>query len=453
MKRIKYLVLAAALLCSSGLFTSCFFYTEDNPVNPAEQAAIDNRNVLISHIENDARLLADNISSESFNATSQAFAQLLALIENDRNFISNMRTLFSLASVKKSMFNTYPVEMGSELAEMGYLLYIIADYGGFEAQVIFDGKGNSRINSADHLEFIFPATVDGFGTTLFKLIVSNSEDCYQSVTDIPNMKRIAYVARLPKSITMTLSGFIDNQEQTLSQSVINLELPQKENSEYVSFDAGSFRLYGSQNAYLNDSGESALDYSLAMTDNQMTFDYAYSNNGMKVVSCNTQMNLSQKEDFISQMTNDAFNVADLKSLSVRLLDDLSITGFISDGTAFANAFSTVIQSRQQTSSSDKLTEAVETINQTCHLQISCNQMTKPETLKFCVVQNDDYYLIEPALKDLKSSDLIPVSQFVDDQTMKVFDQLFKHSFTPAGNASGSVLKFYSVLMQMMPISR
>ena len=80
-------------------------------------------------------------------------------------------------------------------------------------------------------------------------------------------------------------------------------------------------------------------------------------------------------------------------------------------------------------------------------------MTKPETLKFCVVQNDDYYLIEPALKDLKSSDLIPVSQFVDDQTMKVFDQLFKHSFTPAGNASGSVLKFYSVLMQMMPISR
>ena len=77
MKRIKYLVLAAALLCSSGLFTSCFFYTEDNPVNPAEQAAIDNRNVLISHIENDARLLADNISSESFNATSHAFAQLL----------------------------------------------------------------------------------------------------------------------------------------------------------------------------------------------------------------------------------------------------------------------------------------------------------------------------------------------------------------------------------------
>lgn len=55
----------------------------------------------------------------------------------------------------------------------------------------------------DHLEFIFPATVAGIGTTLFKLIVKNSNDCYETVSDvnIGNLKRVACVNRLPKSFT------------------------------------------------------------------------------------------------------------------------------------------------------------------------------------------------------------------------------------------------------------
>ena len=132
---------------------------------------------------------------------------------------------------------------------------------------------------------------------------------------------------------------------------------------------------------------------------------------------------------------------------------MQITGFVTDSKAFADAFSTVIQNRQQTSSADVMDKTVASLNQSCTLQIACDHMTSPEMLKFCLVQKDDYNLIEPALKDLYSDALIPISEYVDEQTMEAFSKPFKKSFTPAGNASGSVLKLYSVLMQMMPLSK
>ena len=457
MKQIKLLALAALLLGGLGFFSSCS--EKDTPVITVDPEEKENRDALLTHIGNDSKILADYFSTETFNATTQAYTQLLALIKRDAKFVPGMRTLFSAVSEKKSLLNIYPVSASSELAKMGYLLYINVDNSDFGAQVIFDGKGGCRILGADHLEFIFPATITGIGTTLFKLTVKNSADCYQSVSDanIPNvnMKRVACVSRLPKSITMTLTGFIANQELTLSENTIRLELPQKENSEYVSFDAGSFKLIGSQSAYLNATDASALDYSLAVDGDQMTLDYGYANNGMNVINSQAVMTLPQKENFLSQMSKNTFDVANLKAFTVRVLDDLTLTGTIADGAdnaQFAQYFANNIKNRQQTASAETLASAVETLNASCLLQLFCEHMTKPETVKFCVVQNGDKYMIEPALKDLRSDAYLPISALLDQKTLAYINQPLQQSFTPAGNASSSVLEFYAVFMQMMPLS-
>jgi hypothetical protein len=455
MKQIKIFALAALLLGGLGLFSSCS--KTDKPFDPVDPEEKENRDALLTHIGNDSKTLADNFNAETFNATTQAYAQLLALIKRDAKFVPGMRTLFSAVSEKKSLLNIYPVSTGSELAKMGYLLYINVDNSGFGAQVVFDGKGGCRILGADHLEFIFPATITGIGTTLFKLNVKNSADCYQSVADvnIPNVKRVACVSRLPKSITMTLTGFIANQELTLSENTIRLELPQKENSDYVSFDAGSFKLIGSQSAYLNATDASALDYSLAVDGDQMTLDYGYANNGMNVINSQAVMTLPQKENFLSQMSKNTFDVANLKAFTVRVLDDLTLTGTIADGAdnaQFAQYFANNIKNRQQTASAETLASAVETLNASCLLQLFCEHMTKPETVKFCVVQNGDKYMIEPALKDLRSDAYLPISALLDQKTLAYINQPLQQSFTPAGNASSSALEFYAVFMQMMPLS-
>lgn len=457
MKQIKIFALAALLSGGLGLFSSCS--EKDKPVDSVDPEAKANREALLTHIGNDSKLLADYFNAETFNATTQAYTQLLALIKRDAKFVSGMRTLFSAVSEKKSLLNIYPVKSGSELAKMGYLLYINVDNSGFGAQVVFDGKGGCRVAGADHLEFIFPATITGIGTTLFKLSVKNSDDCYQSVSDasIPkvNLQRVACVSRLPKSITMTLTGFIANQELTLSENTIRLELPQKENSEYVSFDAGSFKLIGSQSAYLNATDASALDYSLAVDGDQMTLDYGYANNGVNVINSQAVMTLPQKENFLSQMSKNAFDVANLKAFTVRVLGDLTLTGTIADGAdnaQFAQYFADNIKNRQQTASAETMASAVETLNASCLLQIFCEHMTKPETVKFCLVQNGDKYMIEPALKDLRSDAYLPISALLDQETLTYINRPLQQSFTPAGNASSSALEFYAVFMQMMPLS-
>ena len=455
MKRLKYYALAAVLLlCGTGLTTSCS--VEDTPVEPLpwEQEAIDNRDELIRHMENNAKTMADIFKTESLNIASQAYEQLLALMEHDGGFLASMRVLLSAVSERKALLSISPVQAGSELAKMGYLLYITADNSGFGVRVVFDGKGNCSVQPADNTEFIFPANIEGIGTTLFKLIIKDGDDYYQSVSDanIQNMKRLACVNRFPRSVTMTLTGFINDKEVTLSESVISLELPPIKNSSYVSFDAKSFSITGKQSNYLDTGNESTLDFSLNMNRGKMTLGYGYTFEGVSVVNCEAQMRLVQQNGFISQMLKNAFDIGNLKSVSIRILDDLTLSGTITDGAAFAQGFTTAIKNRQQVSSPDVLAGIAESLNQSCRLKLSCEQMTKPETVKFCVTQKDKMYMIEPALKDLNSSDFIPISQIVDVQTMENFNMPFNLSFTPGGNATGSALKIYSTFIQMMPLT-
>ena len=460
MKRIKYYAFAAALwLCGIALTTSCSL--EDNPVNDPvwpsteEDEAQENRDELIRHIENDAKTVADLFNIESLNVASQAYEQLSALMENDKAFLTNMRAILSAVSEQKSLLSISPVEAGSELAKMGYLLYITADNSGFGVRVVFDGKGGCRLQSANHMEFIFPATIQGIGTTLFKLIIKDSDDYYLTVSDanIQNLKRLACVNRLPRSLTMTLTGFIDNRELMLSESVISLELPQDEHSSFVNFDDKSFQLTGKQNNYNYQTAavESTLDFSLSMVQDDMTLGYGYTCDAASVINCEAQMHLSQPNGFISHMSKNAFDIVDLKAVSVRILDDLTLSGTITDGAAFAQNFTTAIKNRQQVNLPDNLAATVESLNQSCRFELSCQQMTKPETMQFCVVQKDNDYTIEPALKDLQSNTLIPISQMVDVQTMDSFNKSFNMSFTPGGNATGSALKIYSAFVQMMPL--
>ena len=455
MKRIKYYALSAVLLlCCSGLTTSCLY--EDNPVEPSpeEKETMANRDELVRHIENDAKTMADILNIESLNIASQAYEQLLALMQGTKGFMTNMKSFLATGSMRKALASMSSVASGSELAKMGYLVYITVDNSGYTLRVVFDGKGSCRLSSANNMEFIFPANIKGIGSTLFKLIIKDSGDYYQSVTDanIPNVKRVACVNRFPRSLTMTLTGFIDNKELTLSETVISLELPQNENSAYVSLDAKSFNLTGKQHNYPNTGNESTLDFSLNMDKDNMTLGYGYTCDGASVVDCEALMQLTQQNGFLSQMSKNAFNVADLKAVSIRILDDLTLSGTITDGASFAEDFPTAIKNRLQVSSSNVLAEIVKSLNESCHLQLSCKQMTKPEDVGFCVVQKDKMYMIEPALKDLKTNDFIPISQIVDAQTMENFNKPFNLSFTPGGNATGSALQFYSTFLQMMPLN-
>ena len=455
MKRIKYYALSAVLLlCGTGLTTSCS--VDDNPVapSPEEQEAIDNRNELVRHIDSDAKTMADMFDVESLNVAAQAYEQLSAMMEGSKDFMTNMKSLLSTGSMRKAVAGISPVTSGSELAKMGYLMYITVDNSGYGIQVVFDGKGNCRLSTAKNLEFIFPADIKGIGYTLFKVIIKDGGEYYQTVSEanIPNVKGVACVNRFPRSLTMTLTGFIDNKEQTLSETVIGLELPLNENSAFVSLDAKSFNFTGQQHSYSASGKESTLDFRLNSNNGNMTLGYGYACDGTSIVDCVALMRLKQQGGFIGQISADALNVADIKTVAIRILNDLTLSGTISDGDTFSQNFASAIRNRQPVSSPDALAGIVESLNQSSDFQLSCRQMTKAEVMKFCVTEKDKQYIIEPALKDLNSDKFIPISEIVDAQTMENFNKPFSMSFTPGGNAAGSALNVYSALIKMMPLN-
>ena len=455
MKRIKYYALSAVLLlCGTGLTTSCS--VDDNPVapSPEEQEAIDNRNELVRHIDSDAKTMADMFDVESLNVAAQAYEQLSAMMEGSKDFMTNMKSLLSTGSMRKAVAGISPVTSGSELAKMGYLMYITVDNSGYGIQVVFDGKGNCRLSTAKNLEFIFPADIKGIGYTLFKVIIKDGGEYYQTVSEanIPNVKGVACVNRFPHSLTMTLTGFIDNKEQTLSETVIGLELPLNENSAFVSLDAKSFNFTGQQHSYSASGKESTLDFRLNSNNGNMTLGYGYACDGTSIVDCVALMRLKQQGGFIGQISADALNVADIKTVAIRILNDLTLSGTISDGDTFSQNFASAIRNRQPVSSPDALAGIVESLNQSSDFQLSCRQMTKAEVMKFCVTEKDKQYIIEPALKDLNSDKFIPISEIVDAQTMENFNKPFSMSFTPGGNAAGSALNVYSALIKMMPLN-
>jgi len=450
MKRIHNWILFTALFCSTSFFTSCGPEGKDNPVSDTYLEALANREQLLTDISRDASTFDSQFNCESFNAASQAYAQLLSLIQRDKTFITTLKALFTAASEKQSLVNITPVEPFSELAKKGYLAYLTIDNGSLGLRVVLDGKGGCRLLSSDNLEFIFPANVEGIGSTLFKVVVKPGDDYYQSVSDakIPNLKGLACVARLSKSLSLKLSAFIDNQEMVLSENVIRLELPETPNSDFVSFDAASFKIVGTQSAYLKGKDDNQLDYSLSMEGNKMLLTYDFTSNGTRLVSFDAQLAFPQKADFTSQMVNGAYSISDLQALTIRLVDDLTFQGTIDDGAAFARAYARSIQNRLRTSSAEALLADVESLNNSCRLQLSSAQMKSSEPVRFCLVQEDNAYTLEPGLKNLTTQEYLPISHYVDAQTLAAINKPFQQSFVPVGNSADSILKFYSVLIQM-----
>ena len=100
---------------------------------------------------------------------------------------------------------------------MGYSAYIPIDISAFGVRVIFDEEGNYRFDPIEGLEFIFPATIEGYGATAYEWSIKNNGDWYESVSPVHlnGVRGLACVSRIPKSFTMTMSGLFDDKVVTM----------------------------------------------------------------------------------------------------------------------------------------------------------------------------------------------------------------------------------------------
>lgn len=477
MKRIKYGVLFATLLFGSIAFTSCS--TDKGEPSEANEEVKKEREELLAHVENEATWMADSLNFDALNMMTRVNEQLLEAMNKDPRFADNLKKVVTMLAARNALSNMKPVEAGSELAQMGYSAYIPIDISAFGVRVIFDEEGNYRFDPIEGLEFIFPATIEGYGATAYKWSIKNNGDWYESVSPVHlnGVRGLACVSRIPKSFTMTMSGLFDDKVVTMLKGVVNIHLDEDAESDYVSFEGNAFQVEGQLTSCLqgaayglpNGDGQLNISYGIDQTD-RMNIGFDFTQHGRRVMDGNARMELPQKKTVVDQLTDFLLDRSRLgqednllylaqifagnrTDVTLNILDELTLSGTIDDGTQFCQALYDVKQQGQDSPmSADEFDGCVQRLNQACNFFLSCPHISQPVPFQWVAIQEDTKQDVQPALLFADNPEYIPLSELVGETTMDNIKKTHEATATAVGGAAGVSMQFISRLVQFMPLN-
>ncbi|MBO7069211.1 MAG: hypothetical protein J6W52_11160 [Bacteroidaceae bacterium] len=477
MKRIIYLALVATMFCCTLVFTACS--SEDIDNSSVNQEIEKERNELLAHIQDDARIMADSLNFDMLNTTAQVNGQLLSSMAKGRNFLTNMKKLIGIMAVQNAMQHVKSVAAGSELAGKGYTAYLPLDISAFGVRVVFDERGNYNVTPAEGLEFIFPATLDGVGTTAFKMSLKNNGEWYESVspTNFGNVKGLACISRIPKAMTMKLTGLLNENEVTLLTGILNIEMEKNAESQYVDFYNNAFAISGQLMSTLKGSqyglpdDDSTLSFNLSMNESgQADIAYNFEQNGMNVLNFGAQVTLPQKEHFIEQIAGDITSLSDFTVgnmililgnafsnsqavAEMTILDDLILTGTIRDGSQFFQALQDIVAKRNDKEvTTEEWKEFVQKFNDSYNLLIGCEHVTRQVPMQLFAIQSDGSLDNLPALKFADKTDYIALRTLLTTEAVDNINKIYETTATPVSNAAGVGLRLLSSVVLMMPMN-
>jgi hypothetical protein len=431
--------MVATLFCGLFTLTSCVDEA-DNPTGDSE--IIQDREEILSHIKNDAKVLAEEMNPEMLNLTNEVYSQLMALMAKDRNYMKNMKQILAMMAANNALTKIMPVTKGSELAKMGYLMYIPVDIQTFGVQVVFDENGSSRLFPCEGMEFIFPATVKGLSTTLYKVAFKAGSKWKETVApaQLKNLKGVACVYRVPETITITLSGLFDNKVQTLNKST---------------FDIGETLISGRSSTSLKGTGyglpdvESTLDFKFSTAQKgKVQIDCNYVNNGLQIMTLQAMLTLPETGNLIERLSTNDFNGSHI-DFDMQILNDLNLYGSIRDVAQFLEAFMNITQN---SISSADFSNNVDKINQYSEIHATCQNVTNPLYLQLMAKWVDNKNLLMPGIWSYENLELIPFDTYVEQADMDNINKVLEVVIPPMGSNTLLGVQVFSRMMQMLPLN-
>jgi len=221
MRKIVNLVFAAALVCGTGVVTSC---TTDSSDNPSEEQAKRDRQEFIQHTRATLKDLAENLNFRSWDAANNINMMFNQHVLNNPGFEKAVINTF----MQKVQQSVKPVEVGSELAEMGYKTYGIVDFSEFNYRFkAKDDNSGFDVEKADDFEVVlngynpstqqpvpggFKLTLKAGGDKSFKLVrASNQQPGLALVLIMPSEFQFAIANKYMGQWTDVFSGTFQNR--------------------------------------------------------------------------------------------------------------------------------------------------------------------------------------------------------------------------------------------------
>ena len=417
--------------------------------NPTEEPEVTERDVMLRLFSDDARQIAEVISSDGLTLSNDISAALVKAMGTVPQLTTNLHAFMSTLATRNGLMNAQYVTPGSELAEMGYVMYIPVDVSAYGLRVILDGKGGCRILSGSGLHFIFPANVKGVGLTLCKLSLTNSGGWYNLVSDakIGQAQHVACVSRIPKRFDITLSTLANDKEVALFKGGVDVSLTMAPGTEYVKASERSFGLSGQLYSVSNsttavpDASASGMSFTLLSEENGiLSFNYSYTQAGQDVIGCGLQFDTA----------NGAVKDGSYGKLSMSILNNLSMTGTIKDSAAFQELLTDMMTNGNSLLTANSISNLIDLLNAVCVMQLSGEGISNPVPMLLALEQTDNLRYIMPKVKFADSEDYELITSLVDDETAANLRMSSVTTGMSVGSAANTYLQLFTKIMQMIP---
>ena len=242
MNRIKNWVIAATLVCGTGVVTSC---TTDSSDNPSEEQAKRDRQEFIQHTRATLKDLAENLNFRSWDAANTLNLRFNQYVLNNPEFEKAVSAVF----IQKALQSIKPVEEGSELAEMGYYSYGTVDLTDFNYRFTMNADMTGfDVEPADDFEVVLngwnPATQQlGYG--LYKLTLQSGGDkSFKFVHASRHQLGTAFVIVLPSEFQFAISANFNGQWKEHFSGSFKNQISVAEGREYAQVKRDSWSVSG-----------------------------------------------------------------------------------------------------------------------------------------------------------------------------------------------------------------
>lgn len=408
MKRFFNWVFSLTLIFSATLLSSCC--SDDGPSTYEK-----NRNDMHDHIKKDLTVLSETLNFDAMNMSAEVTKQFIQLTGKSRHLMDDLKAAMILATVQNVTQNTHIHGM----------------------RVILDEKGNYDISPAEGLVFIFPATIEGRGTNLYKMTLKNSKNWNEA----------------SGAFTMTMSALYNDKEVVLNKAELNIT---KEN-EYAMGIAGLMLGAFDMNAYIeyfptagdDENAASKIELVLRRDENgTVGLGIGYNQKELNVLNLNITCPVAQD----LPLTSVKSVMEDCEEIGIKadLLDDIHVNGTINNGSEFYSIWEKM---RIGSLSAEQYNEYVKQINELLNMQLTCGSDGGAITLQLMGNQDAEGNHLMPTFDFDGSRNFTPLKNFIDETTMEKLRSTYRDSATPVVNTASAYSDMISILMQVLPIKQ
>ena len=291
MKKMMNWVIAATLVCGTGVVTSC---TTDSSDNPSEEQAKKDRKEFVAHTRATLKDLAENLNFSSWNAANELNTYFNQYVLNNPDFEKAVLNAF----MQKVMTSVKPVEAGSELAAMGYQMYGTVDLTDFNYRFTMNAEGTGfNVEAADDFEVILNAwnpTTQQVEAGLYRLTLkSGGSTTYKFEHAMSQQPGMALVVLIPSEFQFSIADRLSGQwHDGLSGSFKN-EVQSLDDNEFFNLLTDSWTVSGTVNSNISavpslKAKADATTLNFLISDNPKTKEikreFSYIQNGRNMLS-------------------------------------------------------------------------------------------------------------------------------------------------------------------------